>query len=228
LATPTGRGRRVSLRLEHSVDLPLAHQRGVAPPGGGPVGELRQPADCACEHRALLDRSFEALLPDRNVEAGLAQRVLQRPEGVPVKRLRRHRRSVLVEVAGRRRAAEPLPELAQKPHELVRTREAAWHEARSALRLVPAPEVLDNGLRVDRAAGILLELPHRRRALEPLCAAGELREDLLVRVAPANSRLELGQRLPVDARERAERGRFPGHGNNNRAHWPECKLALSC
>src|SRR5581483_8562161 len=61
--------------VEHPVDLPLGQQRGVGPPRVRPVVELRQPPEPPCQCRALLDRALQSLLPHRDVEAGLAQRV---------------------------------------------------------------------------------------------------------------------------------------------------------
>ena len=76
-------------RLEQPVDLPLGQQRLVREPRLAPVAELRQPSERPRQDRALLDRALETLLGERDVEAGLAQRRRQRPERVPVERLRR-------------------------------------------------------------------------------------------------------------------------------------------
>src|SRR5204863_8223961 len=112
--------------------------RLVLPPGRRPVGELRQALQPARELHALLDRALEPLLADRHVEPGLAQRLRERAEGVPVERLGRHRAATVVEVLRRRRSAELLPQLAQQADELLARREAAWHEPGLALGGVPA------------------------------------------------------------------------------------------
>ena len=84
------------------VDLPLGQHRGVA--RGAPPASRRTSGSrpsSPCERGALLDRPLEPLLPDRDVEAGLAQRGRERAEGVPVERRRRHR------AAPRRRCRAP-------------------------------------------------------------------------------------------------------------------------
>ena len=91
--------------------------------------------------------------------------------------------------------AELLPQLAQQAEQLVARREPARHEPGRALGGVPAAEVLDHGLRMDRRLRVGRELPHRRRAPEPLGARLQLLEDLLVRVALADARLERGERV---------------------------------
>src|SRR5947207_2981792 len=83
--------------------------------GVGPQGELR----------ALLHLALQTLLAVRHVEAGLAERVRQRAERVPVERLRRHRALARVDVLRRRRPAELLAQLAQEPEQLGAGREAA-------------------------------------------------------------------------------------------------------
>src|SRR5207244_3148176 len=83
---------------EEAVDLPLGqHRLRGALAGLDPVGELRQAADPARQGGALRDRSLEALLPHRDVEAGLGERTRERAERVPVERLRRHRAPPLLE-----------------------------------------------------------------------------------------------------------------------------------
>jgi len=109
---------------------------------------------------------------------------------------------VLVEVPGRRRAPELLAQLAEQTNELVGPGKASWDEACLPLRVVPAPEVLDDRLWVDRRLGVLLELAHGRRAPESLRGALKLLENLLVRVTLADPRLELGQRFGIDTSQR--------------------------
>jgi hypothetical protein len=123
---------------------------------------------------------------------------------------------VLVEVLGRRRTPELLAQLPQLPDEVGRPCEAARDEARLPLRLVPAPEVLDDGLRVDRRLRVGLELPHRRGAPQPLGGRAQLPEDLLVGVALADSGLELGQRGRIDAPHSLRGPALLGHGKKNR------------
>src|SRR5205823_5476104 len=96
-----------------------------------------------------------------------------------------------------------------------------------ALRVVPAPEVLDDRLRMDSRRRVLLELAHGRRAPQPLGRAAQLLEDLLVRIALADPSLELGQGGGIDAREsRLGHRAFPGHGKKNRSEWSKCKETL--
>jgi len=203
------------VRLEHPVDLPLAHQVRVLAAGPLPVRELREPSELERDVDALLDRPLEPLLPHRHVEARLSERVLERAEHVPVERLRRHRVAVLVEVLRGRRPSELVPQLAEKADQVGRLREAARNEARLALRLVPASEVLDNRLRVHARLGVRLELAHRRRASQALGRGAQLPEDLLVRVALADSGLELRQRGRVDSPRRG--AAFLGHSKKNRS-----------
>src|SRR5436309_3257376 len=73
--------------VEHAVDLPLGQERVVGLARLRPVGELRQPAELLGEANRLLERAFESLLPRRHVEAGLAERIRERAEGVPIERL---------------------------------------------------------------------------------------------------------------------------------------------
>ena len=104
-----------------------------------------------------------------------------------------------VEVTRRRRPAQLVPELTQQTYELRARREAARDKPCVALGRVPAAEVLDHRLRMDGRERVRRELPHRRRAAEPVGARLQLVEDLLVRVALAQPRLELGQSGGVDA-----------------------------
>ena len=63
-------------------------------------------------------RMLEPLLPHRDVEPRLAQRVLERAEHVPVQRLRGHGVAVLVEVLRGRWASQRLAELLQLPNQV--------------------------------------------------------------------------------------------------------------
>ena len=103
------------------------------------------------------------------------------------------------EIARSRRSAELLPEPPELLEELVSREEAARKEARSPLRGVPGPEVLDDRLRVDARLRVLRELAHRRRASEPLGRGAQLLEDLVVRVAPAQAGTKRGELSLVDA-----------------------------
>ena len=184
--------------VEHPVDLPLAEQAVVLLPCALPVVHLRQASEPERQLGALLDGALEPLLPDRHVEARLAQRVRERAERVPDQRLRRHRPAPLVEVAGGRRPAELLAQLAQQPQQLLPRHEAPRHEPGRALGRVPGAEVLDHGLRMHLRPRVGGELAHRRRPAEPLGGRAQLGEDLLVRVAPPQTGLELGERRLVD------------------------------
>src|SRR4029450_6392136 len=97
--------------------------------GGCPVRELRQPAQLLRELHRLLERALEALLPHRHVEPGLAQRVRERAEGVPVEGLRGQSAPSLVDIACGRYAAQLLAELLQEGEELLARREPSRHEA---------------------------------------------------------------------------------------------------
>ena len=176
------------------------------------------------ERGALFECALEALLADRDVEAGLAERARERPEGVPVERLRRQPALVLVDVARGRRPAELLPQLAQQAEQLLPRGEPPRHEARRPLGGVPRAEVLDDRLRMDGRLRVRRELAHRRRAAEALGARAELGEDLLVGIALADSRLELRERARVDLGHRPE-ARLLGHGKNGRAGWENRKSA---
>src|SRR6185503_1273979 len=116
-------------------------------------------------------------------------------------------------------------ELAQQPDELLACGEPARHESGLPLRRVPAAEVLDHGLWMDGRLRVRRELAHRRRAAEPLGAFTQLREDLIVRVALADSGLKRGKRVGVDLRDRPV-GRLPGHDKKDRAFWKERKFGL--
>src|SRR5205085_10900532 len=78
------------LALEKPVHLPFAQERRVLPPRGRPVRELRQAPEPPGERLTLRKRALEALLADRNVEPRLTQRIRERPERVPIQRLRWH------------------------------------------------------------------------------------------------------------------------------------------
>src|SRR5262249_5172529 len=135
---------------------------------------------------------------------------------VPVERLRGHETAVLVDILCGRRSPDPLPQLTQAPQQLFLGGEPARDESGSAFGAVPAAEALDHGLRMDRRRLVFGELAHRRRAPEPAGALLQLAKDVLVRVALADSGLELRERLRVDARDRAVRA-LAGHGNQDRA-----------
>src|SRR6266498_2415110 len=115
---------RAASRIEHPVHLPLGQEAVILPTRGRPVGELRQALELARERDSLLDRPLEPLLADRDVEAGLAQRLGERTEGVPVQRLRGHRPASGVEILCGRHAAEVLPQLAQEAYQLLAGGEA--------------------------------------------------------------------------------------------------------
>src|SRR6185312_10328786 len=105
----------------------------------------------------------------------------------PVERLRREAALVLIDVARSRRPAELLTERAQRAEQLLPGGEPARDEPGRALRGVPRAEVLDHRLRVHRGLLVRGELAHRGRASEPLGAGHDLRHDLLVRVALADT-----------------------------------------
>src|SRR5664280_1965622 len=119
---------------------------------------------------ALLDSALETLFAHRQVVPGLAQCLPQRAKGVPVEGLRRNLSLSRVEVARRRRAVELLPQLAQDAEQLVARGEAPGHQARLALGRVPASEMLDHGLRMDRRLLVASELAHRRGSSQALGA----------------------------------------------------------
>src|SRR5205814_7950314 len=93
-----------------------------------------------------------------------------------------------------------------------------------ALGCVPAAEVLDHRLRMDRRERVRRELAHRRGTAEPVGARLQLVEDLLVGVALAQPRLELGQSGGVDAAAGSWR-RLAGHDNKDIGSWWICKSA---
>src|SRR5262249_61241075 len=103
-------------------------------------------------------------------------------------------------------------------------RQRARVEAGGRLRRIPGPELLDDRLRVDACPGIGGELLHRRRAAEPFRGRAELVEQLVVRVALPDRRLEPRQLLGIDPRERVE-ATLPGHANNGRSSWRNRKYA---
>src|SRR5439155_1252947 len=146
---------RRALRRARGLDGALPSRpllRGAPAPGRArlrPVRELRQSPEPARKLDALLDGALEPLLPHRQVEAGFAEGVRERAEGVPVERLRGHRALACVDVLRGRHAPELLAELTQQANELLARREPARDEAGAPLRRVPAPEVLDDRLRVD-------------------------------------------------------------------------------
>jgi hypothetical protein len=71
-----------------------------------PVDEPRQALQAARDAHALLDGPVQTLLTQRDVEAGLAESVRERPEGVPVQRLGRHRPAVFPQIPPGRHAPE--------------------------------------------------------------------------------------------------------------------------
>ena len=205
------RGPRPDVDVDEPVDLPLRQQRRIRAAGLLPVGHLRQPAEPAGQHRSLRDRALELLVADRDVEPCLAERRAERSERVPDQRLRRHPAAVRVEVARRRRPTELGAELPQLLEELVAADEAPRRQARRALGGIPRAEVLDHGLRVHARLRIGRELPHRRRAAEPLGARAQLLEDLLVGVAPSDACAKLSERCLVDPGEGRVATTGPGH-----------------
>jgi hypothetical protein len=71
-----------------------------------PVDEPREALQAARDAHALLDGPVQALLTQRDVEAGLAEGVRERPEGLPVQRLGRHRPAVFAQIPAGRHAPE--------------------------------------------------------------------------------------------------------------------------
>jgi len=134
----------------------------VFAPRGAPLLELREPAELQSDVTALIDCALEALLPDWDVEPGLTECGRERAERVPIEGLRGHRAAVLVEVPGRGRPLEPLPQFAQELEQLISGREASRNEPGGPLRRIPAPEVLDYRLRVHHGLLVGRELAHRR------------------------------------------------------------------
>ena len=125
---------------------------------------------------------------------------------------------MLVDVARGGRPAQLLAERLQEAEQLLARRETARHEPGCALGRVPRAEMLDHRLRMDGRLRVRGELAHRGRAPEPLGAGDDLRHDLLVRVALADSGLELRELLRIDRGERPIAGLL-GHVNNCRAGW---------
>ena len=78
---------------------------------------------------------------------------------------------------------------------------------------------------MDARLGVGRELAHRRRTAEPLRAGAQLLEDLLVRVALADSGLEGRERVGVDLGDRPV-GRLTGHAKKDRVFWKERKCGL--
>jgi hypothetical protein len=111
---------------------------------------------------------------------------------VPIERLRRHRVAALPQVTSRRHPPKLLAERAELREQVVTRRETAWRKAREALTRVPAPEPLDDRLRMDARANVGGELAHGRRPPQPLGARPQFGEDVVVREAPPQARLELG------------------------------------
>src|SRR5262249_21012993 len=213
--------------VKNPVDLPLGEEAGVCAPRVGPVREFGQTTQPDSQLGPLVDRPLEALLTDRHVEAGLAERVRQRAERVPVQGLRRHEAAVRVDVLPAGDSPELLPQLAQAPEELLLRRETARNEPGGALGPVPGAEPLDHGLRMDGRQLVARKLAHRRRSPQALRAGAELVDDLLVRVALADASLKSCERLPVDPLNGSVRA-STCHGNQNRAYSPRSnKILLS-
>ena len=140
---------RPTPRIEHPVHLPFAEHARIRTSGPRPLGESRQMAQAERECRALVDRPLEPLLPHRHVESGLAERVCERSERVPVERLGRDEPAVRVDVPGRGCPAELLTELPKAAEQLLLGREPPRDEPGGAFGPVPAPEALDHCLRMD-------------------------------------------------------------------------------
>src|SRR6185436_7005026 len=104
----------------------------------------------------------------------ISERVAERSERMRVQRSRWDRTSSRRKVVGGRSPPQLVPERAQLLEELVAREEAPRKEASSALRRIPRPEVLDDGLRVDPRARIARELAHRRRPPQPLRGSTQL------------------------------------------------------
>ena len=194
---------RTARHVQKAVDLPLGEELRVGAPGVGPVGHLRQAPEIAREPCALLDRAIEPLLADGQVEPRLAQRVRERSEGVRVRRGRRDRPTSGGEIARPRCPPELLAERAELREQVVAREESPREEAGGALCGVPRAEVLDDGLRMHARIGVLRELAHRRRPAESLRGLPKLLEDLVVRVAPPQTRTKRGELRLVDAHARA-------------------------
>ena len=217
---------RAAARVEHPVDLPLGQQRrrpSLRASAQSANFGSRPSARASCD--ALLDGALEPLLPHRHVEAGLAQRVRERAERVPVERLRRQPALVLVDVARGRRPAELLAELAAgAPSSSSRVakrrgtspapRFAAFHEPKCSITVCGCT-VVSGSAANSRIVG---ERPSRS------AHASSSRDDLLVRVALADPGLELRELAGIDRSHRPEAGLL-GHDKNGRAGWAKRKCA---
>jgi hypothetical protein len=71
-----------------------------------PVDEPREAFQATRDAHALLDGPVQPLFAQRDVEAGLAEGVRERPEGVPVQRLGWHRPAVFAQIPAGRHAPE--------------------------------------------------------------------------------------------------------------------------
>src|SRR3990172_4473567 len=149
------RGPCATRHVQQAIDLPLREQRRVRAPRSRPVRHLGQPAELRRKNGTLFDGPLQPLLSLRKVEAGLPQRVRKGAEGVRVRGRRRHRAAPGCEIGGTGRASELIAERPQLRKQVVARQEPARIEARGALRRVPGPEVLDDGLRVHPYLGIL-------------------------------------------------------------------------
>ena len=209
---------RAAARVEHPVDLPLGQERVVAPARLGPVGELRQPPEPSRERRALLDRALEPLLPHRDVEARLAQRV-RRASRTCASRATSTAAGPCARRCRARSAGGRAPRRARAAARAARrgSRSGAAR-ARRALGRVPRAEVLDHRLRVDASSRdrpansrIVGERPRRCRARL------QLGEDLLVRSSacgfPPGTRASFAGSIVGDRPEAA----LLGHAKNGRA-----------
>ena len=120
---------RAPARVEHAVDLPLGEERGVrsrrASAQSANFGS--RPSRRASATPCSTARSSRSS-PTGDVEAGLAQRVRERAERVPVERLRRHRprRASRSRAVGGRPSSSP--SCASSADELLARREAARDE----------------------------------------------------------------------------------------------------
>ena len=123
---------------------------------------------------------------------------------------------MLVDVARGGRPAELLAQRPQEAQQLLAGRKPPRDEPGCPLRRVPRAEVLDHGLGMYGRLGIRSELPHGRRAPEPFGAGDDLGHDLLVRVALADTGLELRKLLRIDRGERTVAG-LSDHVNKCRA-----------
>jgi hypothetical protein len=124
---------------------------------------------------------------------------------------------VLVEVFRGRRAPKLLPQLPKQSDQVGGLGEAPRNEPRLPFRLVPAAEVLDDGLRMHGRFRVVPELAHGRRAPQALGGGTQLLEDLLVGVALPDPGLELGERGRINASRGPCRPAFLGHSKKNRS-----------